>query len=252
MDLAGLALYIGVGFVAQLVDGALGMAYGLISTSVLLTTGAPPAIASASVHAAEMVTTGLAAGSHVWNKNVDWQMVKQLLPAGVVGGVIGAYLLTGLPETPVKIFVVLYLTVMACLILWRLFKKEQERRRAAGLIPIGLAGGFLDALGGGGWGPVVTSTLIAQGDEPRRSIGSVSASEFFVTLAISLTFITQIELARYGEIVLGLIIGGAIAAPFAGILARILPQRVLTGIVAVVVIALAVYNFTQLGASAGE
>ena len=247
MDLGSLAIYIVLGFIAQLIDGALGMAYGLISTSALLAAGAPPAIASASVHAAEMVTTGLAAGSHVWNKNVDWSVFKRLLPAGIVGGVIGAYLLTDLPETPVKIFVVVYLAAMALLILWRLFRQRQRRRRAGRLIPIGVAGGFLDALGGGGWGPMVTSTLIAQGDEPRSSIGSVSASEFFVTLAISITFITQLDLANYGHIVLGLIIGGAIAAPFAGFLARVLPQKMLTGIVAVVVIALAIYNFTQLG-----
>ena len=249
MDLGGLALYIGLGFIAQLVDGALGMAYGLISTSALLATGAPPAIASASVHAAEMVTTGLAAGSHVWNRNVDWSLFKRLLPAGVVGGVLGAYLLTGLPETPVKIFVVVYLAVMALLILWRLFKQGQERKRAVGMVPIGLGGGFLDALGGGGWGPMVTSTLIAQGDDPRQSIGSVSASEFFVTLAISITFVTQLDLARYGYIVLGLIIGGAIAAPFAGFLARILPQKLLTAMVAGVVAALAVYNFIQVVAA---
>ena len=252
MDLGSLAIYIVLGFIAQLIDGALGMAYGLISTSALLAAGAPPAIASASVHAAEMVTTGLAAGSHVWNKNVDWSVFKRLLPAGIVGGVIGAYLLTDLPETPVKIFVVVYLAAMALLILWRLFRQRQRRRRAGGLIPIGVAGGFLDALGGGGWGPMVTSTLIAQGDEPRSSIGSVSASEFFVTLAISITFITQLDLANYGHIVLGLIIGGAIAAPFAGFLARVLPQKLLTGIVAVVVIALAIYNFTQLGINFGS
>lgn len=176
MDLAGIGVYIVLGFVAQLIDGALGMAYGLICTSVLLATGAPPAIASASVHAAEMVTTGLAAGSHVWNKNVDWGVFRRLVPAGVVGGVIGAYLLTHLPEMPVKIFVVIYLASMALLILVRLFRGQREQKRSLGLVPIGFGGGFFDALGGGGWGAMVTSTLIARGDEPRSSIGSVSAS----------------------------------------------------------------------------
>jgi uncharacterized protein len=247
VDLGGLAIYIVLGFVAQLIDGALGMAYGLISTSALLATGASPAIASASIHAAEMVTTGLAAGSHVWNKNVDWPLFRRLVPAGIAGGVTGAYLLTNLPEQPVKYFVVIYLTIMALLILRRLFRPSSRRKPIIGPIPIGIGGGFLDALGGGGWGPMVTSTLIAQGDEPRQSIGSVSASEFFVTFAISVAFITTLDLSRYGQIVLGLIIGGAIAAPFAGLFARILPQRLLMGIVAVVVIVLAIYNFTQLG-----
>jgi uncharacterized membrane protein YfcA len=247
MDLGGIGLYIVLGFVAQLVDGALGMAYGLISTSVLLATGAPPAIASASVHAAEMVTTGLAAGSHVWNKNVDWGVFKRLVPAGVVGGVIGAYLLTHLPEMPVKIFVVIYLASMALLILVRLFRGRRDQKHSLGLVPIGVGGGFLDALGGGGWGAMVTSTLVARGDEPRSSIGSVSASEFFVTLAISVTFVLTLEFGRYGQIVLGLVIGGAIAAPFAGLLVRKLPRKLLMGLVAIVVVALAIYNFTQLG-----
>lgn len=247
MDFGGIELYIALGFIAQFVDGALGMAYGLISTSVLLATGAPPVIASASVHAAEMVTTGLAAGSHVWNRNVDWRVFKRLVPAGVVGGVIGAYLLTHLPEAPVKIFVVVYLASVALLILARLFREQgRNRRPAVGLVPIGVGGGFLDALGGGGWGAMVTSTLVARGDEPRSSIGSVSASEFFVTLAISATFVFTLDFGRVGQIVLGLIIGGAIAAPFAGILARKLPRKLLMGLVAIVVVALAVYNFTQL------
>ncbi len=226
MDFGGLWIYMALGFFAQLVDGALGMAYGLISTSVLLATGAPPTIASARVHAAEMVTTGIAAGSHAWNKNIDWPLFRRLVPAGVLGGAIGAYLLTGLPELPVKIFVVVYLAVMALMILRRLFSEKSFLKGKLGPIPIGLGGGFLDALGGGGWGPMVTSTLIARGDNPRHAIGSVSAAEFFVTLAISVAFLFTLELGRYGQIVLGLIIGGAVAAPFAGFLARILPHTV--------------------------
>ncbi len=246
MDLTEIAIYIALGFAAQLVDGALGMAYGLIATSVLLTTGAPPAIASASVHAAEMVTTGLAAGSHVWNRNVDWAIFKRLVPAGVIGGVIGAYLLTHLPEEPVRIFVVIYLATMATLILIRVVRDTRARTRGISLIPIGLGGGFLDALGGGGWGAMVTSTLVARGDEPRSSIGSVSASEFFVTLAVSATFVLTLEFGRYGGIVLGLIIGGAIAAPFAGLLARKLPRKLLMAIVGAMVALLAIYNLFQL------
>jgi uncharacterized membrane protein YfcA len=242
-----LVFYVALGFGAQLVDGALGMAYGLIATSVLLASGAPPAIASASVHAAEMATTGLAGASHVWHRNVDWPMFRRLASAGILGGVLGAYVLTELPEKPVKIFVTLYLAGMTLLIVRRLVQGRVARKRVIGIVPIGLGGGFLDAIGGGGWGPVVNSTLIAQGDSPRHSIGSVSLAEFFITAAISVTFAMALDLAAYGRVVLGLIIGGALAAPFAGWFSRVLPQRVLMGLVAVVVGGLCIYNFVRLG-----
>jgi uncharacterized membrane protein YfcA len=239
-------IYIGLGFVAQLIDGALGMAYGLISTSALLATGIPPAVASASVHAAEMVTTGLAGASHIWNRNVDWSLFKRLAPAGVIGGVAGAYILTGLPETIVKAFITVYLIAMTLLIARRLMGAGSKHRPLIGAIPIGAAGGFLDAVGGGGWGPLVTSTLIARGDSPRQSIGSVSVSECVVTIAVSAAFVSVLDFGRYSRIVLGLIIGGALAAPLAGYFARVLPQRLLMGIVALVVGGLGIFNFTQL------
>jgi uncharacterized membrane protein YfcA len=242
-----LAFYVALGFAAQLVDGALGMAYGLIATSVLLASGAPPTTASASVHAAEMVTTGLAGASHIWHRNVDWRMVRRLAPAGVIGGIIGAYVLTELPEQPVKVFVAIYLLGMAFLIARRLLDGRVEHKRSVRVVPLGLGGGFLDAIGGGGWGPVVNSTLIAQGESPRHSIGSASVCEFFVTAAISATFIVTLDLATYGQIVLGLILGGALAAPFAGWFSRTLPQRVLMSLVALVVSGLGVYSFTRLG-----
>jgi uncharacterized protein len=243
-----LAFYIALGFAAQLVDGALGMAYGLIATSVLLASGAPPALSSASVHAAEVVTTGLAGASHVWHQNVDWRTFRRLAIAGVVGGVTGAYVLTELPEKPVKVFVTLYLFGMALLILRRIISGGSvERKLVRVIVPIGVAGGFLDAIGGGGWGPMVNSTLIARGETARISIGSVSLAEFLVTAAISATFVMTLDLASYGQVVLGLIIGGALAAPFAGWFSRVLPQQVLMSLVALTVSALGVYNFVQLG-----
>jgi uncharacterized membrane protein YfcA len=238
-----------VGFAAQLVDGALGMAYGLISSSVLLASGAPPAISSASVHAAEVVTTGLAGASHVWHRNVEWRTFGRLAAAGVLGGVVGAYILTELPEQPVKVFVTLYLFGMALLIVRRIIVGEVERKRVRGTIPVGMAGGFLDAIGGGGWGPIVNSTLIARGETPRISIGSVSLAEFLVTAAISATFVMTLDLATYGRVVLGLIIGGALAAPFAGWFSRVLPQKTLMSLVAAVVGALGIYNLIQLGSA---
>ena len=245
--------YVALGFAAQLIDGALGMAYGLIATSALLATGTPPALASASVHAAEIVTTGLAGASHVWNRNVDWALFKRLAPAGIAGGVLGAYVLVELPEDVVKAFVTVYLLTMAAVIARRILvgKKARtqtaaQRERMIPTVPLGAGGGFLDAVGGGGWGPIVTTSLIARGDQPRHSIGSVSLAEFLVTISISLAFLTALDLSAYGLVVLGLIVGGALAAPLAGILSRILPARTLMIMVAVVVATLALTSLVRL------
>jgi uncharacterized membrane protein YfcA len=242
-----LAVYIALGFAAQLVDGALGMAYGLLCTSALLAAGAPPAIASASVHAAEVVTTGLAGGSHLWHRNVDWRLFRRLAPAGVAGGALGAYVLTELPVATVKLVVVAYLIGITALITWRLVTGRTARQvRSLGIAPVGAGGGFLDAIGGGGWGSIVTSTLVARGEEPRLAVGSSSLAEFLVTAAVSATFLATLDFASYGQVVLGLIIGGALAAPFAGWFSRVLPQRVLLGAVAVVVGGLAAHGLVRL------
>jgi uncharacterized membrane protein YfcA len=254
-----LLIFIAIGFAAQLVDGALGMAYGLIATTVLLSLGTPPAFASASVHAAEVVTTGLAGSSHVWHKNVDWKLFKRLAPAGVAGGIVGAFVLTGLPETFVKVMVTLYLIGMTLMITRRIVfsKKAQEgtkaqRERKIRTPVVGAAGGFLDAIGGGGWGPVVTSTLLARGDHPRSTIGSVSLAEFFLTVAISVTFLIALDFSGYWQVVLGLVIGGAMAAPLAGYLSRILAPRTLMILVAAVISILSVYSLIRLAIAAAK
>src|SRR5918993_3531444 len=158
-----LAFYVALGFGAQLVDGALGMAYGLIATSVLLTSGASPALSSASVHAAEVVTTGLAGASHVWHQNVEWRTFRRLAVAGVIGGVVGAYVLTELPEKPVKVFVTVYLFGMALLILRRIISGGVEREHVGETLPIGVAGGFLEGTCGGGGGSIGISPPFARG-----------------------------------------------------------------------------------------
>jgi uncharacterized membrane protein YfcA len=248
-----LLLFVALGFFAQLIDGALGMAYGLVGTTVLLAIGTPPAMTSASIHAAEVVTTGLAGASHVWHKNVDWQLFKRLAPAGVAGGIVGAYILVGLPEGLVKFFITIYLIGITVLIMRRILssKKAQQgtkaqRERKLPTIPVGAAGGFLDAVGGGGWGPLVTSTLLARGDHPRKSIGSTSLSEFFLTLSISITFLIALNFSEYWKVVVGLIIGGAVAAPLAGFFSKVLAPRTLMIMVAVVIMVLSVYNLVQL------
>jgi hypothetical protein len=183
----------------------------------------------------------------MWHRNVDWRLLRRLALSGVLGGVLGAYILTELPEKPVKAFVAVYLFSMALLIVYRLTKGVAAQRCVVGPVPLGVAGGFLDAIGGGGWGPTVNSTLIAQGESPRHSIGTVSLAEFFVTAAVSVTFVLTLDFSSYGQVVLGLIIGGAVAAPFAGWFSRVLPQRVLMTLVAAVVAGLALYNLVRLG-----
>jgi len=238
-------LFAVIGFLAQMVDGALGMAFGVIASSSLMTFGAPPALASAAVHAAEVVTTGVSGASHVWHRNVDRTLFTRLVLTGIAGGVFGAYILIELPEQVIKPIVALYLLGMAVLIFVRVLGRGAPTWRPP-LPALGGAAGFLDAIGGGGWGPLTVSTLIAAGDQPRRAIGSVNLAEFFVTIAISVTFLTQLDLASYGRVVLGLVIGGVLAAPLAGYLIRVLPARTAMILVGTLVAALSGMNLIRL------
>jgi uncharacterized membrane protein YfcA len=252
----GFLLFLGVGFLAQLVDGALGMAYGVISSTTLLAFGVPPAQASAMIHAAECATTAASGASHMAHRNIDWGLFLKLAPAGVVGGVAGAYVLTGLDATLMKAFVTAYLAVLGVMILLRALRGLREAppnvRFAA---PLGLVGGFLDASGGGGWGPIVASTLMGRGHTPRYVIGTVNATEFLVTLAISATFVWAFLTGRFeieggasgaGAALGGLILGGLIAAPIAGYITRLVPARALMGAVGALVVGLAVWQGVQL------
>jgi uncharacterized membrane protein YfcA len=249
-------LLVGVGFVAQLIDGALGMAYGTLSSTFLLGLGIPPAAASAAIHAAEVVTTGASGASHILHKNVDTNLLWRLAPAGIVGGVLGAYVLTGLDETLLKAAVSIYLGVLGGLILGRaLLGRFGQGPQPKRLIPLGLAGGFLDASGGGGWGPVVTTQLLSGGHAPRIVIGTVNTAEFFVTIAISATFAWALVTGRlevvggiafFATIVGGLVLGGVLAAPFAGKITKVAPARALMGAVGVVVIGLSTWRFAQV------
>ena len=180
------------------------------------------------------------------------------MPAGVAGGVLGAYILTNLPENVVKGFIALYLIGMTVLIVQRIRENKvkegtkAQREKKLPTMPVGAAGGFLDAIGGGGWGPVVTSTLLARGDHPRPTIGSVSLSEFFLTVSISVAFLFTLDLAQYWKVVLGLIVGGAIAAPFAGYLAHVLKPKILMIMVAIAIGVLAIYNLIKVGLAAAK
>lgn len=235
-----------MGFLAQVIDGALGMAYGVVSTSFLLSLGMSPATASASVHLAEVVTTGISGASHHLFGNVDRFVFQRLILPGVLGGITGAYVLTQLDGNLIKPFVSGYLLLMGLMILWRGLSGNRRRTiRPGHLAPLGLVGGFFDAIGGGGWGPIVTSTLLARGATARFTVGSVNAAEFFVTVAQSLTFF--LTLGQLGwRPVLGLLLGGALAAPLAAGLCRHLPARTLTLMVGALIVALSLRTLLQI------
>ena len=239
LNCLSILIYILVGFVAQIIDGALCMAYGVSSNTFLLSIGIPPAAASASVHMAEVVTTGVSGIFHWRLGNIDKDLIKRLAIPGVIGGIVGAYLLTSLEGGVIKPFISAYLLIMGVIIIVKAFRNNnRERKITTHIAPLGLIGGFFDAIGGGGWGPIVTTTLVARGNNPRYSIGSVNFSEFFVTLAESITFILTLSLAKYWLIILGLLVGGATAAPLAASLTKKIPARVLMGLVGALIIAL--------------
>jgi uncharacterized membrane protein YfcA len=233
-----------VGFVAQMIDGALGMAYGVSSNTFLLSLGIPPAAASASVHMAEVVTTGISGISHWKLGNVDWKLVRRLLVPGVIGGLIGAYVLTSIDGDLIKPYIALYLLIMGGVIIYKAFttklRKKPDEYHGPRISLLGLFGGFCDAIGGGGWGPVVTSTLVARGKHPRMTIGSVNFSEFFVTLGQSIVFVLTLSFGEYWKVILGLLIGGAIAAPIAAKVAQKLPMKALMIFVGALIIVLSI------------
>ena len=228
-DPVALLPFILVGFAAQMIDGALGMAFGMISSTLLITLGVPPAMASAGVHTAETFTTAVSGISHTAHRNVDWRLFFRIVIPGVLGGVTGAYLLTQISAEVAKPYVLTYLTVLGAYLLYRGVMHKHTERQPKVVSPLGLAGGFLDAAGGGGWGPIVTSNLLVQGSNPRKTIGTVNTAEFFLTVTISATFIATLGWAAFTGATLGLLIGGVLAAPFgAWIAKRVNPDLLLT------------------------
>jgi len=234
-------VFILVGFIAQLIDGALGMAYGVSSNSFLLGIGVPPAAASASVHMAEVVTTAISGASHWRLGNLDRKLVKSLLLPGALGAVVGAYILTNAPGDLLKPFIAVYLLIMGVIILAKgLNRDHKEQKVISHISALGVVGGFFDAIGGGGWGPIVTSTLIARGNNPRFTIGSVNFSEFFITFSQSVIFVFTLQFGLYWKVILGLLIGGAVAAPLAAVVTKKLPVRPLMLLVGVLIILLSI------------
>ena len=243
IDLSALLPFILVGFAAQMVDGALGMAFGVICNTLLVgVLGVPPALASQRVHVVECFTTATSGISHLLHGNIDKRLFLSLVIPGVIGGVAGAYLLTSIDASVVKPFVLIYLTGIGLYLLWRGIAYPPQQKPAKVVAPLGLIGGFLDAAGGGGWGPIVTSNLLIQGVEPRKVVGSVNAAEFFLTLAISATFIWHIGITDLAGATLGLLIGGVLAAPAAAWAAKHFPARPMLILVGVVLTLTSLYG----------
>lgn len=231
--------YVLGGFIAQMIDGALGMAYGVTATTFLLSVGITPAAASASVHASEVFTSGVSGYMHLKFGNVNSKLFKTLVIPGVIGAILGAYVLSSLEDYAgyIKPIVSVYTLFLGAIIIRKALIKRQEKRQLKRVGWLALFGGYLDSIGGGGWGPIVSSTLIASGRHPKYTIGSVNLTEFFVSLASSLTFFAVIGLG-YLHVIIGLILGGVIAAPIAARLANKLPVKsmmILVGIVIIIV-----------------
>lgn len=205
-------IYVLVGFIAQMIDGALGMAYGVSSTTFLMSFGISPAVASASVHVAEVFTTAASGISHWRFGNVNKDLFKKLAIPGAVGAALGAYVLTSVDGKAIKPFIAAYLIIMGIVIIAKAVKKMVQFTEPKRVSLLALFGGFADASGGGGWGPIVTSTLIGRGNNPKLTVGTVNAVEFFVALIASGVFTIFIGVTTW-NVILGLIVGGMLAAP---------------------------------------
>lgn len=231
------------GFIAQLIDGALGMAYGVSCSSMLIAFNVPPVISSASVHISEVFTTGVSGLSHLRFKNVHRQLFMKLLIPGILGAALGAFVLSELFNGDwIKPFVSAYLMVLGLLILRKVFfKPDRTGRKVKYVRRLAFAGGFLDAIGGGGWGPVVVSNLIHQGANPKRTIGSANTAEFFVALVSSAVFISFIRITDW-QPVIGILTGGIIAAPFAALFVKVIRPKPLMIIVGLLITCISLYN----------
>jgi uncharacterized protein len=249
IDWSAILPFIAVGFAAQLVDGALGMAFGVIATTALLWIGIPPALATNYVHIIKVFTGGMSGISHIYHRNVDWKLFFRLAASGVVGGVAGAYLLSLLHLTGSELarpLVFGYLTLIGLFILWRgIGYKIAREKRARVVEPVGVVGGFLDATGGGGWGPVVTSSLLIQGNSPRTAVGTVNSAEFVLAVAVSITYLLSLGVQDMGYPVVGLLIGGVAAAPLGSLITRHVPPKMLMILVGILLTSISAFGFYQ-------
>lgn len=239
-------VFFAIGVFAQLVDGTLGMGYGATSTSFLLAYGIPPAVSSTGVHVAEMFTTGASAVSHHKFGNINKKLVKHLLIPGVLGSITGAYLLADVIDGDViKPFIAIYMIVLAVIIIKKALVKNIIKKKTKRLGILASFGGFMDSVGGGGWGPIVTSTLLGRGRNPRYTIGSVNAAEFAVSFASGVTFMIFGGISGW-QVIIGLILGGVIAAPLAAFLVNKIQRKPMMIAVGILIIILSLRTLSKL------
>ena len=231
-----------VGFIAQIINGSLGMSYGTLSVAMLLMMGVPPVMASTSVHISKAVTGYVSGVSHWKLGNVEKVLALKLIVSGIAGGMVGALVLTWLPEGILRPLIAVYLLVTGLTICLRGLNDVSGKRKKYPVLSLGAIGGFVDAVGGGGWGPVVTSTLLSNGYNVRRTIGSVSFAEAFVASAITVVLLFHISFASMNwYLVTGLMLGGIVAAPLAAYLCNRLPVQRLTFAVGSLVVGLSLF-----------
>ncbi|MBV6500936.1 MAG: hypothetical protein CJBNEKGG_03427 [Prosthecobacter sp.] len=233
------------GFAAQLVDGALGMAYGVTASSLLIGFGLPPAVVSSTVHAAECFTTGASAVSHHAFGNINKGLFYRLLLPGVIGAFLGAYILTQLPGDAIKPWIAAYLLLMGLVLIVKALRSFPPKSVTTHVRPLAFFGAFIDAIGGGGWGPIVGSTLLARGSPLRETVGSVNAVEFFVTLSASLGFLLGIGIGHW-DVILSLAAGGVVAAPIGAWICRHVPHRPFLILVGLLVIGLSLRTLLKV------
>jgi uncharacterized protein len=234
---------VGVGLLAQVIDGALGMAYGITSSSFLLAAGAPPAMASGATHLAEVFTTGISGVSHLRMGNVNKKLFFSLLIPGILGALIGAYILSNIDGKVLKPYISAYLLIMGVYVFSKAFRHIKAKREinTKKVIPLAMFGGLMDTTGGGGWGPIVTTSLVGSGHDPRTTIGSVNFAEFFLTVVVAAAFFSILDHTIW-VLVAGLALGGLLAAPFAAYLTKHLKTRTLLMLVGGLISLVSVFN----------
>lgn len=231
-------IFLAGGFVAQMIDGALGMAYGVSASTFLLSFGVSPAVASASVHTSEIFSSGASGLAHLRFQNVNKKLFRTLVLPGAIGAALGAYVLSSLEEYSylMQPLVAAYTLALGIIIIRKAFGRRKAKTKTENVLPLAAFGGFMDSIGGGGWGPIVASTLIAKGRHPRYTIGSVNLAEFFVSLASSVTFFVALGTGDYIHVIVALVLGGVIAAPIAARLTQKLPVKKLMITVGVIIV----------------
>lgn len=239
--------FMAVGFLSQLIDGALGMAYGVSCSTMLMNFGIPASMASASVHTSEIFTTGISGLAHIKFKNIDKPLFFKIVITGTLGAVLGAYLISGyFNGAVIRPYVSGYLVLLGSYIIYKgIENKKSENKNVKRAPLLALIGGFLDTIGGGGWGPIVTSNLISQGKDPRHAIGTVNTAEFFITYSATVVFVFILGISHW-QIIIGLIAGGALAAPLGAFVAARINKRILFFMVGTLIILTSGYSLYKI------